>query len=304
MLPAESIVGAITRWLELLKSSALAQAWTILRTDPNYTDLTQTQYSTGLDFLKNLGLMAEGSQGLHLSQCVRLLPDHQAKQLLFERLLERESPAWLPDSDILIPDPTELPQDAAILAGLLGLSDNDAFGAIRHLQGRIDLSERSRVGLAGESALVELLEEHWPGSTTHVSQTNDGLGYDVLFCQGGKSWHLEVKTTTRRGRLVIYLSRHEHEVSVRDPNWRLVALGLDNQMRLSAIATVHHSQLLRRSPQDRYPDAQWQSARHGLTARDLQPGLSFLDPTVTGRMPADDLRRFGREPKPTFAWMP
>lgn len=64
------------------------------------------------------------------------------------------------------------------------------------------------------------LERRWPGSTRHVALTDDGLGYDLAFSCRGRTLHLEVKTTGRRGRLVLYLSRHEHEVALLDPDWR------------------------------------------------------------------------------------
>ena len=129
----------------------------------------------------------------------KAFPDQQLNQLLFERTLERSMPAWLADADFLVPDPGEVPQDAASLAEVLGLSEQASFLAIRNVHGHIDLAERARVGLAGERALIEFLECRWPGSTTHIAEANDGFGYDVLFRHGKEHWHLEVKTTIRRG---------------------------------------------------------------------------------------------------------
>lgn len=208
--------------------------------------------------------------------------------------------------DLLVLDAAELPQDAASLAGALRLSEHVVFTAVRHVHGRVDLAERTRVGLAGERALVELLERRWPGSTTHVSQTDDGFGYDVLFRHENVHWHLEVKTTTRRGRLVIYLSRHEHDVSLHDPSWRLIVVGLDEQLQLQTIATALHSELLGRAPHDICAEAKWQSASHQLTSKDLQRGLSFLDrSTVDQNLLTDDILWNGSSQiRKTFAWMP
>jgi hypothetical protein len=277
MLPPDTVVRAATRWLRLLRASTLGQASSIVRADASFTDLTQTQYLSGLDWLRTLGLVTDHRHGVDLSAAVRGLPEQQISQLLFERILERAAPAWLPDADLLVPDAGELPQDAALLAETLGLSERVAFVAVRHAHGRIDLAERARVGLAGERALVDLLERRWPGSTTHVAQTDDGFGYDVLFRFGNVQWHLEVKSTTRRGRLVIHLSRHEHEVGLCDPDWRLVVVGLDDQLRLQAVATVRHSELFGRAPRDVCAETKWQSASHELTSKDLQQGFSFLD---------------------------
>jgi hypothetical protein len=306
MFPADSIVRAATRWLRLLRTSTLAQASGIIRADASYADLTQTQYASALEWLRNLQLFTDAQHGLELSALITKLPDEQINQLLFERILEGAEPAWLPDADLLVLDPAELPQDAAALAGSLGLSERVAFTVVRHVHGRIDLSERTRVGLAGERALIELLEHRWPGSTTHVSQTGDGFGYDVLFRQGNAQWHLEVKATTRRGRLVIYLSRHEHEVSLQDPHWRLVVVGLNNHLRLQALATARYTELLGRAPRDICGDAKWQSTSYELTSKDLQRGLSFLDGRILDQnLTEDDALSNGSFIGTSgFTWMP
>ena len=137
-----------------------------------------------------------------------------------------------------------------MVAATLNLSDRMALSAIRHVHGRVDVSRRAELGSDGERGLIELLEQHWPGTTVHVSATDDGFGYDVLFRHSGVEWHLEVKTTLRRGRLVVYLSRHEYEVSVRDPHWRLIVVGLNEEKHACAIATVQHEAVFGRTPQD------------------------------------------------------
>ena len=232
MLPADSIARAAARWLGVLRRSTLTQAWSLIRADTRYADLTQTQYASALEWLRAMDLIADGPDGATLSPVVRTLPESLGNQLLFERSLEQASPAWLPDADVLIPDESEVPQDAANLARTLGIPELSAFLAIRQVHGRVDLAQRTRVGSAGEVVLRDLLEKAWPGSTTHVAQTDDGFGYDLVFRCNCIEWHLEVKSTTRRGRLVIYLSRHEHDVGLREPNWRLVVVGLDNQLEL------------------------------------------------------------------------
>ena len=278
MLPANDINRAAARWCLLLRTGSPGQAWQLIQADASYADLTQTQYAVALDWLITLGL-APGSlepghgrpqnmlQGLAPSQCL---------QLLFERSLAIAMPPWLPDADFLIPDPSELPLDAANLARALGLPEEAAFRGILKIHGKIDLQRRAAVGLAGELALVRLLEGRWPGSTTHVALEDDGFGYDIAFRYAGVEWHLEVKATTRRGRLAIYLSRHEFEVGMRDPNWRLVTLGLNAQLELQALGTVANSTLENRAPIDPCPGTQWQSVLLKLGPGDLLAGLSLL----------------------------
>jgi hypothetical protein len=236
-----------------------------------------TQYASALDWLASVGLLIGGQNGLELATAAKVLPHMQLNQLLFERSLERAAPAWLPDSDLLIPDESELPQDAAALADTLGLSSQLALLAIRRIHGRIDLALRNEIGLAGERALINTLEDRWPGSTTHVSQFDDGFGYDIAFRHESIEWHLEVKSTTRRGRLVIYLSRHEHEVGLRDPHWRLILVGLNGQLQLRTLSTARFSEIAARAPQDSHSDSKWQSTSHHLTSEDLHDGVSFLD---------------------------
>ncbi len=303
-LPPESVIRAACRWLRLLKTSTCAQAWAFVRADSSYTDLTQTQYATALEWLTLMGLVHEKSGDVVLPARLAGWPPHQIHQLLLARALELSVPAWLPDADVLVTDDSEIPQDVAILADELGLAEMVVLSTIREVHGRIDLEHRAAVGRAGELALVGLLESQWPGSTTHVALSDDGFGYDVAFRPEATEWHLEVKSTTRRGRLVLHLSRHEYEVSLRDPNWCLLAIGLSSEQSLGAIATIDHVRLHDRAPTDTHPAASWESVRHQVQPTDLRPGLAFLDiggsPT-SASLPL--LVTLGSTAE-AFAWMP
>ena len=296
---------AAVRWLRLLRTSTVSQSAALIRADAAYTDLTHTQYSSALEWLRVVRFLAERPDGLVLAEAIRTLPDAEVTQLLFERTVESAAPAWLPDADVLIPDPDALPQDAAMVAATLNLSDRMALSAIRHVHGRVDVSRRAELGSDGERGLIELLEQHWPGTTVHVSATDDGFGYDVLFRHSGVEWHLEVKTTLRRGRLVVYLSRHEYEVSLRDPHWRLIVVGLNEEKHVCAIATVQHTAVFRRTPHDVCLEARWQSTSHQLVAGDLHAGLSFIgipmEMLQRGLCATDDR---GSQVWSTFGWMP
>jgi hypothetical protein len=223
--------------------------------------------------------------------------------MLLERAFEDDPPPWLRDADVLVPDTAALPADAMRLATTLRLSDEVVLTTIRHVHGKIDLAERARIGIAGETALLELLESCWPRSTVHVSARDDGFGYDIDFRHRGSAWHLEVKSTTRRGRLSVHLSRHEHEVGLRDPNWRLLVLGLDESLRLATLATARHGQILARAPVDTCAEAAWQSVRHDIKFDDLETGLSFVTSDGTEDIYASKLRGI-RAVAPLFAWMP
>ncbi|WP_250000085.1 protein NO VEIN domain-containing protein [Actinoplanes sp. M2I2] len=131
-----------------------------------------------------------------------------------------------------------------------------------------------------------------PGSADHVALDSDGLGYDIELSAGPAVWHVEVKSTKRRGRLDVYLSRHEFEVARLDPAWRLVTVGLDEDGHIGAIATVPTDALLVQAPADRATTARWESAKFSLRPTDLRPGIPFFDLDVS----VANSRR--------FAWMP
>jgi hypothetical protein len=302
MLPAEPIVRAAARWMKLLRTWPISRAASLIRADATFTDLTQTQYAAALEWLRVINIAVDSPAGVTIASEIRDLSDGETHALLFERTVECAAPLWLVDADLLIPDTDALPQDVIQIAQGLKLTEAAALSAIRHVHGKVNIKERSELGSQGELALIELLERRWPGSTTHVAATDDGLGYDLVFRHGGTSWHLEVKSTRRRGRLALYLSRHEYEVSLRDPHWRLIAIGLDEEMTVRAVATVPSSELAKRAPSDACFESRWQSVSHELGAGEIEAGLSFIGVPVgdlcwSGE--ADSRREWG-----SFAWMP
>lgn len=276
MLLAETIARAAKRWLSLLRTSTFPQAWGIIHADARYTDLTKTQYSAALDWLHAHDFLMADDNGFKLNSKLKLLPLPQTNRLLFERILETSEVPWLPDADILIPDASELPQDAASIGTMLGLTDESAFLAVRQIHGRIDLARRAMIGGAGEKALFTYLEHHWPGATTHVALSNDGFGYDLAFFYAGIEWHLEVKSTVRRGRITVYMSRHEFETGASDPNWRLVVVELSSDLNMYSFATAPFDALKRCAPQDVSLHSKWQSASFQLASDELVGGLDFL----------------------------
>lgn len=295
---------ASARWLHLLRTSTVEQAAATLRANAAYVDLTMTQYSSGLELLKSVSLLDENASGASiLTPAVSRLPTEHIAQVLLERLLEASSPAWLRDADVLIRDQDEIPDDGMDTAEALNIGGDVIFSVIRNVHGHIDLEQRNAVGVAGEEALLHLLEQRWPGSTTHVSKISDGFGYDILLQHEGQEHRLEVKSTTRRGRLVMFLSRNEYEVSLRDPRWRLVIVGLDASMRIRAVATVKKDVFHRRSPADSSKESRWQSASHELSAGDLHRGLSFVGAEDLWDDPAAPLNSSSQMPY-QFSWMP
>lgn len=307
MVLPDAIVVAVGRWLRLLSSSSFAQASEIIRVSAAFSDLTLTQYASALEWAKHSQLVVSGPDGLQLASDLHKIPAGQLHQKIFRTLLEQSFPLWLADADSLVRTPAELPQDALALAMQLGVNEMDAFAAVKQLHGKIDLEQRARVGAAGERELVSFLEERWPGSTEHIALTDDGFGYDVVFRHDSSEWHLEVKSTLRRGRLVVHLSRQEYEMGKIDPAWRLVVVGLDNELRLRALATARHKDVIVRAPVDMCHEVRWSAASHQLTSQDLEPGIPFvLDQRATrGEVSATSLGAADDSVAVhDFSWMP
>jgi hypothetical protein len=294
MLPTDSVLAGSLRWLDLLRRNTLSQAWALIGSDPGYRDLTRSQYFAALEWLQISGLLVETQDGLQVAESTRNLTHVDTSLTVMARALEVDPPAWLADAEALVLDPADLPQDAGNLATALQLDEADAMNAVRRAQRKVDFEARARIGAIGEIALLGILEQHWPGSTTHVAADDDTAGFDIAVTIHGATSHLEVKTTNRRGRLIIYLSRHEYETSLLDPAWRLVVVGLDDEDQAAAIATARRGTLRGRSPTDMHEATRWASAKYELGQEDLEPGLRLV--AVTDRVPIDQLK--------TFAWMP
>lgn len=298
MLPAEGVLRAAHRWLDLLERSDVVHAAALIRSEARLTDLSMTQYASALDWLRTIGFVVDASFGSALHPDLRGLSGSAKGQHLYRSSLQALDPPWLLDAEVLIQDEADLPQDALRLAELFGLDDSAAVLGIRQVHGRVDLEARARVGAAGEAALVALLEARWPGSTSHASLRDDGLGYDAAFTLADRTWHLEIKSTTRRGQLVIYLSRHELEVAARDPDWCLAVVGLDESLAATAVVTVDRERLLQRVPVDAHAGVRWESARYQLNPADLSARLPFL-----GDQPARALLQIPGEAS-GFSWTP
>lgn len=294
MRASDQVLAASARWLDLLRRSSLGQAWSLIGNDPRFADLSRTQYHAGLEWLLARGLVVEVSESVALSPRAASLPVTDILIEVMSEALEMDQPPWLLDADELVRSPDDLPSDAERLAEALGVPDDRCLLAVRRAQAKVDLETRARVGAAGERALLAALEERWPGSTTHVSALDDTAGYDIAVNLPSGATHVEVKSTNRRGRLDIYLSRHEYETSRLDPLWRLVVVGLDGQEALAAVATVHAGVLGDRAPADSDSRTSWDSARFRIDGGDLDTGFRPL---------SSDVALVLQKP-PGFAWLP
>jgi hypothetical protein len=293
---------AARRWIDLLDRSSFDQARTLIRTDSSFTDLSVTQYAAALDWLSAIRLIETGPHGWQLRTEFAGLAEQQRLQLALERVLTEASLDWLQDADVLVAAPSDLPSDLADAANALGVSEQDAFVAVRSVFGRVDLEGRARLGRTGEEQLIVELERLRPGSTRHVALTSDGFGYDVSFECDGEIWHFEVKTTARRGRLSLYLSRHEYEVGRADPSWRLVVVALNELDEIRCVACVEATSIHLRAPEDAAEGGRWESARLDFTPDDLTAGLGVV--SARPHEASSVVVRGWIDTPTEFAWMP
>lgn len=304
MLPPDGVLRAAKRWLILLGADSLSKAWLLIRSSGQLMDLSQTQYVSALEWLESLGLVETTVAGTQRSRVLDGMTDDEIAEVMFARCLADWSPAWLVDSDSMVRSPDDLPVDAASLAGTVGLDHERAVVVIRQVHGHVDLERRGLVGALGEAELVNLLSESWRGEVNHASLLDDGLGYDVRLRLDDTIWHLEVKSTTRRGRLVVYLSRHEFETAAVDHSWRLIVVGLDETSKLGAVATVSWPELQSAAPHDHDDSSRWESARFEIAPRFLTAGLPFLIGPGETLDPLTEALSTLEERSSGFAWMP
>lgn len=260
MVPKYILVGA-RRWLDLLPSSSANSAMAIFMSRSEYADLTSSNYRESYEWLERKSL---------LPSTVDDVPAAGVEAFL--AALEDDSLTWLQDGVAGIPSPEFLPEPVAAAADQLGLDPTIAWQVALELGRKVDLDRRNQVGLLGELAIVAHLEGLGI-QTDHVSLRSDALGWDVRATGEGLEGHLEVKTTTSLGRLRVYLSRNEYEVSRRDPCWSLAIALIDDAGRLLRVAHVDAEVIQELVPTDSGPLGRWQSCSMDLTGNQVSPGL-------------------------------
>ncbi|MFH9858494.1 protein NO VEIN domain-containing protein [Streptomyces sp. NPDC017202] len=240
----------------------------LFTTHSDFSDITPTQYDAAYVWIREQGLLDEPSTGVPVNCRV------------FEAAMAHSGVPWFRDADLLIRRPDELPEDALRAAEILGLTPEAAYAQVSTAWGKLDTEERSRIGSAGELALLELLATSADGRVEHVAAWSDGHGYDIFVDTHQHSAHLEVKTTVRVGRLTIYLSRNEYETMLRDPAWELVTVRLTPELELIAIAAVPRNWIADQVPADRGAQGRWESCRLDIPPEVPVPGIPSVVPML------------------------
>lgn len=274
-LPPEPVLVAAARWLELLPSSGgIPRAQALLTTHARYSDLTPTQYATGLSWLKEVRLLEPLESPA--------LPSVQILSAVFERA----APPWVQDADRLIGSPDELPSDILSLGAALGLDADAVFEQLAASWSKVDTAQRARVGAAGEEALLALLREVRGAVVDHVAVQSDGYGYDIAYADGTVSAHLEVKSSTRVNRFTAFLSRHEYDVMLRDDHWALVTLRLSGDFKVVGVGSLPRAWIAANVPRDAGSLGRWASVKLEIPADVVSSGIPQLGDEAARLFPA------------------
>jgi hypothetical protein len=260
-MPPKYVLIAARRWLQLLVHSSPSSAMGILMSEPEYADLSASNYREAHEWLLDrglLGLQSEQVDDIRLEVFIAAISDGNLD--------------WLNDGIDAIPSPDFLPGPVLASIDALGLSTQVAWRAALDVGAKIDLERRARIGLHGELALVRHLED-LGCYTDHISLRMDGLGWDVLARRDGAEAHIEVKSTTSLSRLRIYLSRNEFEVARTDHHWHMIIALIDEEGRLLRVAHVAKQVLPLLVPSDSSALGRWQSCSLDLNALHIEPGL-------------------------------
>ncbi|WP_158674647.1 protein NO VEIN domain-containing protein [Streptomyces hoynatensis] len=244
-----------------------------------YSDITPTQYDAAYAWIRDTGLL------------VNLNSSVPARHRVFASAIAHGEAAWLADANVLVREPDELPGDALRAAAALGMSEAEAYAQVRGVWGKVDAAERVRIGAAGEIALIELLTGSVRARIERVAEWSDGFGYDIAVRSPECRVHLEAKTTLRRSRFALYLSRHEYDTMLRDPEWQLVLVRLAPDLKPVAVATVPRGWVAAHVPSDRRECGRWESCHLVVPPRVPLPGIPALgalftcdaSPLLTGR---------------------
>lgn len=289
-LPPDAVLRAALRWLDHLQHSPIARTQALFASHPGYADLTMTQYGAALDWLRHTGMVtSEGRPATIFSR---------AELALLKTAIAQADPLWLQDADQLITTFNDLPEDAVTAGEALGLNPRETLEAVRAAWGKVDITSRQEIGSAGEHALVGLLQSLGCLTVNHVSEYADGLGYDVAILGDGLHLNLEIKSTTRRGRLTLYLSRNEFEVMLTDPRWRLVIVLVGPSREVNAVGTLDVRWITHHVPVDASSFGRWESVRFDVPPEVVQSGIPDLVDWVTQE---DHLLRAGaRKARPSW----
>ena len=200
-LPPNAILRAALRWCEQLQHSNMERARSVFSVTPGYDDLTMTQYSSGLDWLREIGLVDNNGGWLPLGETGT---SGSLAEVLLSAAIENARLPWMRDADLLVDSVDDLPADLIRITRELELSLENGLQVVRSVWGKVDTEYREEFGRDGEVALVRLLRSSTGVDVDYIAGIADGFGYDIVVRATSFRLNLEVKSTSRRGRLSFF----------------------------------------------------------------------------------------------------
>ncbi|WP_398433923.1 protein NO VEIN domain-containing protein [Sinomonas atrocyanea] len=140
---------------------------------------------------------------------------------------------------------------------------------------------RRYVGERGEEEILRYLITLPGVQIDHVASWSDAYGYDIAVLGAMRECHLEVKSTTRANRLTLHLSRNEFETMKADEAWHLVAVVLDQELRLARVYAIARDWIQSCAPADTALGARWDSAKFDVPQAACTPGIPALAPFLS-----------------------
>jgi len=228
--------------------------------------------------LEDLGLVERRDQRLFLTPVLRVLLTgslEAATALMIVRACE-----GMADNDSDLMDAEGLAE--ALEACVPDVAQRDE--CVRVALGKFDDARRRLVGEIGEEVVHEAARRELAelGHATHasavrrVSLESDGYGYDIVApTVHGVPRLLEVKASTSVGdSVVVYLSRHEATVGLREPAWSLLVCEVtDVELRAgNVLGWLPARSIAAQFPIDQ-EGGRWESVQLTLAVDSLHPGM-------------------------------
>lgn len=270
IIATNSSIEALSRLNSLLRRSTIEQALSILLGSQKFADLSVSQYREAAELV----LQAASTAPFPIS--FPTVSQFDWEQLLESLALLLNRP-WLAVFDAEHATEAELPFEMLDLSIAFGITEGRGLEVFRRIQGRKDLAQTARVGAAAEKSLLELLDSLPQSHVKHISPLHDGYGYDLEWCQGGRTSFVEVKAIRPGPTFHLYLSRHEFLAAKSLAGWRLFLVPQDS-CTTHSILEVSAENVFARLPIDKSNNGRWESAKLWFSSADAtHPLIDFRD---------------------------
>jgi len=145
---------------------------------------------------------------------------------------------------------------------------------------KIDRLLLEEIGLAGEKAVMDLLQQSLPQEAQnrlkHVSLYDDSAGFDIQtpsLKNNSNTLLLEIKTSSRPGSSFnFFISQNEARVASLNDNWQLIGVfKKDNNYNI--VGALSYDQFSSYLPLNVHPNGRWETSKITIPVNVFQNGL-------------------------------